>query len=275
MKKLMYLILAGMFSCQTERKPPEISPPDPAADGLWMVYEGRVPLDENTNLHIELSMLPSTGSGAGHYQLEEYTEAGDVTTKVSAFQGKYSSFYGKTPEEIYVQLHNSAQEKGLSRTYNVRTSAGDFGSPPTNTIRKEVFRKTDLVVMIKGVNEVIVVDERMTPLTLERYTNLTRRTSPIFTLEGYFRHNGDTAVFAEMNTNQRWAVSKHGEYLKAIRQYHQLTKKKFDVTYMKAIGFSIRHINKEGREIDALVLKKVLLMTASPSGLEEIQRLAP
>lgn len=275
MKKVLYLILAGIFSCQTERKPPEITPPDPAGDGLWMVYEGRVPLDENTNLHIELSMLPSTGSGEGHYQLEEYTEAADVTTRVSAFQGKYSSFYGKTPDEIYVQLHNSAQEKGLKRTYNVRSSLAEYGNSQTYTIREEVFRKTDLVVMIRGLNEVIVVDERLTPLTLERYTNLARRTSPLFTLEGYFRHNGDTAVFTEMNTKQIWAVSKHGEYMKAIRQYHQLTKTKFDVTYIKAIGFSIRHINKEGKETDALVLKKVLLMTASPSGLEITNQFTP
>lgn len=275
MKKLTYLILIGIFSCQTETKRAEISLPDLAADRLWMVYEGRVPLDANTNLHIELSMLPSTGSGEGHYQLKESTETGETMTSVSSFTGKYSSFYGQTPDEIYVQLHNSAHEKGLKRTHSVRSSGGNGEPSRISMIREEVFRKTDLVVMIRSINMAVVVDDRMNPLTLEPYTNLTRRTSPLFTVEGYFRHNGDTADFAEMNTRETWAVSKRGEYLKAIRQYYQLTKKKFDVTYMKAIGFTIRHTDKEGKEVDALVLKKVLQMTAPPRDSEEMDHRAP
>lgn len=268
MKKLMYFILTGIFSCQTEQKPDEISNPYQAEEKIWTVYEGRVPLDEKRNLYIELSMLPTDQTGEGHYQLKEYTEA-DTYTGVGSFKGKYSTLYGETPEELVIQFHNSAQEKGVTRAYSVRGSAGDFKNSQIKMIREELFRTTDLVVKVQDGNKLVVLDQRMKPLTLEPDLNLTKRTSKLFTVEGYFRHNGDTADFAEMNTKEIWAVSKQGDYRKAIRQYHQLTTEKFEVTYMKAIGYSIRHTDKAGREIDALVLKKVLQMTGSPVRLEE------
>ena len=68
-----------------------------------------------------------------------------------------------------------------------------------------------------------------------------------------------------MNTKEAWSVTKLGDYHKAITQYHQLVREKSEVTYIKATAFSVRHTNKEGREIEALVLKRVLQMTASPN----------
>ena len=70
-------------------------------------------------------------------------------------------------------------------------------------------------------------------------------------------------------------MSKLGDYHQAISQYHKLTKQKFEVTYLKAIGYSIEQTNREGKQIEALVFKKVLQMTSSPSPPEDYGPLGP
>lgn len=271
MKKLSYLILIGVFSCQVDKGQDHL-PPVEQQDAEWMTYEGRVPLDEQTNLFIELSIQPSGIAGEGRYQMEEFMEVNNHYTPLSSFTGNYSTLYGESPDEMAVQFHNSAQPEGVRRTYLAPGFKGEFTNSQIKMIREEPFRQTDLVVKNSGNNTLVILDNDLKPITANPGFNLTKRSSPLFTVEGYFRHNGDTADFLEMNTGQAWAVSKLGDYEQAIRQYHQLAHDKFEVTYLKGIGFSIRHINKEGVEGDALVLKKVLQMTSSPELTDEYNR---
>ena len=140
-------------------------------------------------------------------------------------------------------------------------------------IREEVFRDSDLTVKLKGKNTLVVLDESLQPVTIDPVFNLHRRTSKLFTVEGYFRHNGDTADFLEMNTKESWAVSKLGDYRHAIRQYHQLTSEKFEVTYLKGVAYTIRQTNRQGNAVDALVLKNILQMTSAPELTSEYHEL--
>ncbi|HET9487075.1 MAG TPA: hypothetical protein VFO54_06560 [Chryseosolibacter sp.] len=275
MKKLKYFILIGIFSCQREKIPDGIPLPEQANDVALIVYEGRVPLNDKASLYLEVSMSQSDQAGEGSFQIDEFIEEDFNHTPVASFKGNYSTLYGEDRQEIVVQFRNSAHEDGLKRTYLANGFKGDFTTSRIKMIREEAFRQTDLTVRIHGKNKLVVLDDNLIPVTSDDHFNLTRRNSRLFTLEGYFRHNGDTADFLEMNTKEAWSVTKLGDYQKAITQYHQLVKEKSEVTYIKATGFSVRHTNKEGREIEALVLKRVLQMTASPNLTAEYNLLVP
>jgi hypothetical protein len=274
MKKIIYFILIGIFSCEHERTRDRVSPADTPEDNAWQVYEGRVPLNEKTNLYLEVSMLPSEHRGEGSFVLHEFLEEEGARTPQSSFKGNYSTLYGETPEAQVIQFHHSAQEEGVKRTYLSPGFQGEFANSQIKMIREEVFRKTDLTVKIQGKNHLLVLDENLKVISTDPAFTLTKRTSKLFTVEGYFRHNGDTADFLEMNTKERWAVTKLGNYDQAISQYHRLASDKFEVTYLKGIGYSVRHINKDGREVEALVLKQILQMTSAPALTEEYNQLS-
>jgi len=273
MKKIIYFILAGLFSCQGEKTPEAFFPRDQQEENVWMVYEGRVPLSDDSHLYMEVSMLPSDQIGEGAFQLKEFMETDGALIPISSFEGKYSTLYGETPGDQVIQFLHSAQEKGVKRSYLTSGFQSDFKNSQIRMIREELFRKTDLTVKVDGKNKLLVLDEHLRPLVLDPQFNLTRRLSKLFTIEGYFRHNGDTADFLEMNTRERWAVTKLGSYHQAIRQYHELTTEKFQVTYLKGIGYSIRHTNKAGKETEALVLKKILQMSAATGMTGEYNQL--
>lgn len=197
-----------------ERKPDEVSLEDTSRYSEWMVYEGRIPLNENTHLYIALSMLPGDQTGEGSYRLEEFAETENVYTRASSFNGKYSTFFGDFPEEAVIQFINSAQPEGLRRSYLTPGYQRNTTSSHRRVVREEPFRRTDLVVKRERKNRLIVLDQDLNPLSFDPAYNLTKRTSKLFTVEGYFRHNGDTADFFELNTREPWPVSKLGNYIR-------------------------------------------------------------
>lgn len=264
LKTWMCILLVAFLSCENRERPSEESETLPRETDTRTSYEGMIPIDEHNNLYVELSMLPSGPLGEGTYDIREFLDSGVSRKQISSFRGKYSTLYGENPDERLIQFHNSALAEGLKRTYLTPGFRANITDSRLNVLRTEPFRTTDLTVKVSGRNKLTVLDDYLNTVTIEGDFNLVRRTSRVFTLEGYFRHNGDSADFFEMNTAETWAVSKYGEYGKAIRQYHQLATKKFEFTYMKATGFSIQHTHRDGREIEALVIKKVLQMTASP-----------
>ena len=274
MKILIYFVLLGIFSCQSESPRERIASLEQQDEKAWVVYEGRIPLDGKSNLCVEVAMLASEQLGEGSYELKEFLEEDGLRSLASAFKGKYYTLYGETPYEQVVQFRNSSREAGLKRTYLTPGFRGDFTNSQIRMIREEMFRQTDLTVKVQGKNTLFVLDENLRPITTDHEFSLHKRTSKLFTVEGYFRHNGDTADFLEMNTKEKWAVSKLGDYRQAIRQYHLLAKNKFEVTYLKGIAYSIRQTNKEGKTVDALVLKKILQMTAAPSLTEDYNQLS-
>lgn len=262
MKKLSYVLLLTVLSCNHRSAVNEEFPRVSEENGGWITYEGRVPLNENGSLYLEVHMLPSSQTGEGLYQITEYLETGNSRSAETAYKGKYSTFYGDTPDEMIVQFYNSSRPDGLRRTYLTPGFRENLTDSDLKMIREEPFRTTDLILKTFGRNKLLVLDDHLQVASDDGEHNLVKRTSKPFTIEGYFRHNGDSADFREMNTGEKWAVSKYGEYHKAIREYHQLTQRKFDVTYLKGIGFSIRHTNRQGKDVEALVIKRVLQMTA-------------
>ena len=268
MKQFTCLLLVAICSCENRDRATEEFAITTEENNTRISYEGRVPLDDSIHLYIELTMWPGIEPGQGRYELAEFVETGNTFGQPLSFRGRYSTLYGDTPEDRVVQFGNSAANHGYKRTYIGPGFRGNITDSRLRMIRTEPFRTTDLTVRISPEKKLIVLDDQLRPISLEREFNLVRRNSKLFTLEGYFRHNGDSADFLEMNTHETWAVTKYGDYRKAIRQYHQLTSNKFDVTYLKAVGFSISHTNKQGREIEALVIKKVLQMTAAPTPQE-------
>jgi hypothetical protein len=267
MKKLFWFILIGVLSCENRKQLPAEIASDTGENTMWSTYEGRVPLNDDYSLYIEVSIKPSTETGRGIFELKESVEGGNSVSTAVTFKGEYSTLYGENAEERIVQFHNTAREQGLKRTHVVTGFKNNVTDSRLKMIREEEFRATDLTLKVGDKHKLLVLDDRLQQVSTESEHNLVKRTSRVFTIEGYFRHNGDSADFVELNTGENWPVSKYGDYMKAIRQYHQLTQKKFQVTYLKGTGFSIRHTNKQGEELDALVIRKVLQMT-STSDLE-------
>lgn len=268
MKQCTCLLLMVIYSCGNRDRATEEFTITTEENNTRISYEGRIPLDDSSHLYIELAMWPAIEPGEGRYELAEFLETRNTLRQPLSFHGKYSTLFGDTPEDRVVQFRNSAISDGYKRTYIAPGVRGNITDSRLRMIHTEPFRTTDLTVRISPEKKLIVLNDQLRAVTLEREFNLVRRNSKLFTLEGYFRHIGDSADFLEMNTGETWPVTKYGDYRKAIRQYHQLTSKKFEVTYLKAVGFYTSHTNKQGREIEALVIKKVLQMTASPTPQE-------
>lgn len=53
------------------------------------------------------------------------------------------------------------------------------------------------------------------------------------------------------------------EYDEAVEKYNYLAKEKFEGVYLKAVAYTVRHLTKEGKEIDALVFKRILDMDST------------
>ena len=60
----------------------------------------------------------------------------------------------------------------------------------------------DLSLNISGDHELVLLDDNFQQVS-EKYV-LTRRTSPLFTVEGYFTAYDDTTDFFERNTQKTW-----------------------------------------------------------------------
>jgi hypothetical protein len=126
------------------------------------------------------------------------------------------------------------------------------------------FGRENLYLKSDSEHHLIFVDESLKEKS-HKYL-LTRRASQLFTVEGYFTVYDDTTDFFERNTRKEWPVAQLAEYYEAVKKYDHLAKEKFEGVYLKALAYSVRHLTKEGKEIDALVFKKILEMdsTADP-----------
>lgn len=242
-----------IFSCNSKSTLSDLIPEqEPLSE--WTFFEGRIPLDDKRSLYLEVALMPGQLAGEGSYRLQEATEDENGRYQISDITGNYAT-HSNEDQQLILQFHHTALNEGLRRSYITNNG---------KTLREETIRNTDLQVWRKGDRTLIVLDYRQEPITLEPNYNLVKRSSPYFTIEGYFRHTVDSAVFFETNTRERWAVSKMGAYDQATREYHLLVKEKFDSVYLKAVGYSIRQINRKGREVDALVLKRILQTTSPP-----------
>lgn len=253
MFRYLFVILCVLSACGDSKRSEEEFPVKSASD--WITYEGRVPLDEENNLYLEVSMLPGN-PGEGYYKLEEFLETPASTDKTLSFKGTYATF--STPSgEIEIHFHNSSYPRGLKRRYT---------SPDGKRLREEDYRVHDLILRKDGDFRLIALDNSNEPISSDENHNLSKRTSNVFTVEGKFAHVGDSSVFYEVNTKQTWSVSKQGAYELATRQYHQLANSKNEGIYLKGTGFSVRQIDGRGRSKESLVFKDVITMSSNPIG---------
>jgi hypothetical protein len=216
-------------------------------------YEGRVPIDEQSYLYCEVSLYPSVITGEGKYDLKESIE-GATSVHTEEMSGSYSSVTDKEGSAI-ITLHGSARTAHLVRVYT--TVSGK--------IRTENFRDTDLTFVRNRNERLIVLDRYSRPVSLSYRHNLVKRTSDIFTIEGYFRHKEDTAEFYEMNTQTKWPIAKMGAFMDAAQQYYSITSRKNEPIYLKGTGFVVELVNAENKRVRALVFKKILQTTSVSS----------
>ena len=254
MKKRICLFFL-LASCNPKREELRFFP-DSQSPGNESIYEGRVPLDEKRLLVIELNLLPYANSAEGQYKLQETIEDGSASYPLSERSGQYSSY--QEGEKIIVRLHNSALGDGVKRTYYAKNEKGD------TRFREENLRAVDLTLLRLDDETFSVLATTSEPVSRNANDHLYKRASPNFTIEGYFRHTGDSADFFEMNTEHRWAVTKMGAYGAAIRQYHELVEEKFQPVYLKGVGYSIHRPNETGKKVEALVIKKLVQMSSVP-----------
>jgi hypothetical protein len=192
MTKKLFISFLILLSCNHD-KPAALFPVQATANGQRIVYEGRVPIGEGRFLYLELSLLPGSIAGEGHYALSETIEGDTGHLTFSSIKGIYSTSFGHGPngQGFIVHLQNSAVMEGVKRVYSTPTS-----------IREEHYRRTDLLLQSEGDDKLVLLDKESRPLTNEAEYNLRKRTSRVFTVEGYFAHKGDTAEFYEVNTGK-------------------------------------------------------------------------
>jgi hypothetical protein len=248
---LLLLMALFTFSCSTKQNDKGTQQIlEPVSDGVASVYEGRIPLDDKRNIFFEISLTPSVNANEGTYTLTEFIEAEEVVSGNFSAKGLYSAIDNKMGErEFYLQ--NSARPDKLKRIYQTETGS----------IREENFRNKDLVIQSADNNMMTVLDNNATPVSTAFQYKLVKRASDLFTIEGYFRHKGDTSEFFEMNTERTWPVLKLGAYMEAARQYYKLATKKGEPVYLKGTAYTVDLTTKGNKKIKALIFKRVIQTT--------------
>jgi hypothetical protein len=243
-------------SCGTKLESPEVDQPV-EAEPEWIVYEGEVPLDESRSLALEVSLKQGLNVSEGTYTLTETEETENAVSELPHSRGIYTAEFRPDTEDWIIHLHNSALPTGVKRIYR----------SDHNTIKEEIFRKNDLMLKKQDDDLLLVLNSEKEPITTEADNNLVKRTSRLFTVEGYFVYKGKTAEFYEMNTREKWSVSKRGAFYEAANQYHELAKEKFESLYLKAVAFSI-HNPSAKIEDHILVFKRIIQTSSSPVPVE-------
>lgn len=248
MKNLLYLmVLGGLLSCS---KPDAASDPYPnylIDEEDWIVYEGILPSSYGPDVHVELSLFPGAPGLESRYQMmESYPDTGSPNDYHGWIRSSGGYIVLASPEGQIIHITDRSLISAFS-------NKGEFRMP--------VLGKEDLYLKSDGEHKLVFADENLK--RSGRDYVLTRRASPLFTVEGYFSVYNDTTDFYERNTGKQWSVAQLAEYDYAVKTYNYLAKEKFEGVYLKALAYTVRHLPKEGKEIDALVFKRILDMDST------------
>lgn len=247
MKTLLILLAGAVFSCS---RPQPISEPYPhylIEEEDWIVYEGTLPASYGPDVHVELSLFPGAPGLGSRYNMMEYPDVSrwsEVFAGMIRSSGRYLVL--SSPEGRIIHI----SDRTFIRSISMR---GDLRMPE--------FGKENLYLKSDGEEKLVFVDENIKEKNRDYV--LTRRSSPLFTVEGYFSVYNDTTDFYERNTGKAWAVARLGRYGEAVKKYDYLAKEKFEGVYVKALAYTVRHLTPEGKEIHALVFKKILHMDST------------
>ena len=250
---LIALSLAGMLACSQSGDDREPFPHYQIDEEDWIIYEGILPANNGQEVKVELSLVPATPGMASHYKI---LESFDSKEPGNAYSASVSS------DGSYDLL--SGEETSIIRLFDKRMTRALFLSRgQMETLNEDLKMKQDLYLKSNGEHQLILVDNDFNVVD-RRYT-LTRRTSPLFTVEGYFTVYDDTTDFYEKNTQKKWAVAQLAEYDEAVKKYNYLAKEKFEGVYLKALSYSIARKNRKGEEVKALVFKRIIEIDSMPA----------
>ena len=245
--KILLFLHAFYFvmSCSTKPSGHEETPLQPTdSDAGVTSYAGEVAFDTLKSLHLDIQLQPANDA-EGSFFLTEILIEGDRDTERLAWKGFYRIQGGAQGQPILV-LENTSREIALRRT-----SLMHGGS-----VREENFRNTDLTFNIFEDHLQLLDQDKVVCDGSECF--LYPRTTPLFTVEGYFMYRGDTTYFYEMNTKMRWPMMKLGAYYQAAREHNTLAQTKNDTTYLKATAYCIRTNTKSKGTINTLVLRRII-----------------
>ena len=246
-KLLISLSMAGLLACS--QSPTDLEPfphylMEEEED--WITYEGILPGKDGHQVKVELSLVPATPGMDSYYKIWESIESdapGNQFASSIHSRGRYELL--SSPGASIIRLIDKRKTNALFRA---KVTPMEF--------QRELEIREDLILKGNGDHQLILVDDDFNAVD-SRYI-LTRRNSPLFTVEGYFTVYGDTTDFFEKNTQKQWAVAQLGEYDKAVNKYTYLAKEKFEGVYVKALSYSVVTQNREGKDINALVFKRII-----------------
>ncbi|HEU5147382.1 MAG TPA: hypothetical protein VFT90_11735 [Chryseosolibacter sp.] len=252
-KLLFFLLLTAFIACSKLRPSSETFPHYEIEQEDWIIYEGILPANNGKEVKVELSLVPATPGMDSDYQMKESFHSEEPGSEYAASIssiGKYTVL--SSPGGLLIRLIDKRN-----------TGALFLNRKLSRTPDKEFQIKEDLYLKSNGEHELILVDGDFNAVD-RRYT-LTRRTSPLFTVEGYFTVYSDTTDFFEKNTRKKWSVAHLGEYDEAVKKYNYLAKENFEGVYVKALSYSVLRKNKKGEDVKALVFKRILEIDSMPA----------
>jgi hypothetical protein len=222
---------------------------DNESDFKVVSYEGDVLLDSEKYLHLTVDLFPSE-DGDGEFCVTEYVRDKDISAPDQVKRGVYDIYHDQDERTIVI-LQRSALERPLRRTSLTKNGM----------VRTENFRNNDLTFLLR--EDRLELLDKGEQISRSPQDLLYRRTTPEFTIEGYFMYSHDTAWIYETNTKIHWPLTKLGAFYQAARERNTLAQKKYDTTYLKATGYCIEWDLDKGERRNVLVLKKIIQTSIS------------
>ncbi|MBY0433416.1 MAG: hypothetical protein K2U26_04830 [Cyclobacteriaceae bacterium] len=244
MKKLLLIILV-FASCAKYKKvnqPIFVNPI--ASEDEWAEYEGRW-LTNGGIVRLELSLQTGSFGYDANYKLHEFFSDRRATNCIS--RGGYSTYSGFANKELGLRLHDLSEYKyGAFLRYK---PFYDKGAPD------------EMYFMTRGKEELLPCDDNFKPITTDTRYTLHKR-SKLFTVEGYFTFEADSAKFFERNTFEHWKLADLGEFQELKSHYQKLATEKFEGIYLKALAYAVSDSTAERKS--ALVVKRIIDLNNDP-----------
>ena len=244
MKNLLLFLVLVLLSCSKSSRTLDPFPHYLDADVEWITYEGILPSQQGDDVTAELRLLPATPGMDSYYELHEILTVGQPArmSMGTSSRGSYSLLLA-TPTHQILHVHSRNMVSAL-------ILGQQFGY--TDRVSKDLFLKSS------GEHELVMVDENFNEID-PRY-RLFRR-SDLFTVEGYFTVDSDTTEYFERNTLKKWPVAQLACYDEAVKNYHAMAKERYEGIYLKALSYTVRQLDRNGKEVDGLVFKRILKMS--------------
>jgi hypothetical protein len=237
MKSVFPVFLLFLACVAEEKKDQQYFPVIEITDNEWATYEGRW-LTDGGIVDIELSLKSGAFGIDSYFELNQRflsnTTANGIRTN-----GLYSTNSNLPGKELGICLHDLGLWKRGYLRYRKSNGAREVD---------------EMFFVTRGNQELLPCDDKYTPLTTDwRYT--LHKRSKLFTVEGYFTFDQDSAEFYERNTMERWKLAQLAEFENLKMKYKQLAKEKYEGIYLKALAYSVADMTSQDKEL--LVIREI------------------